>query len=101
MNNWLGLLSLLGPASIAVALFVLGALSKRLGNVTHAKRYYIGFYVAAFLIVVGLVIRAARVVQEGEPVGQLIVYDLFMAAGVTLGVIITWRYWSWLLAERD
>ena len=31
----------------------------------------------------------------------LVTYHVPMAIGVTIGLIVTWRYWSWLLTERN
>ena len=31
----------------------------------------------------------------------LLVYHLPLATAVTIGLVITWRYWSWLVTERN
>jgi hypothetical protein len=31
----------------------------------------------------------------------LLAYYLPVTIGVTIGLVITWRYWSWLVAERN
>jgi hypothetical protein len=105
--NWSAWLELLGPVSITVALIVIGLLSKRLGNATRAAPHYVGFFVAALLVGISVI---ARIVNLGlnladtealqEP-GWVFLYNGLPALGVTLGVIVAWRYWSWLLAERD
>lgn len=89
------------------ALIVLGLLSHRLGRVTRSKAYYIGFFVSAMLVSVG---AAARLVHLSDRLASttnlhhnivwVLLYNGVPAVGVTLGVIIAWRYWSWLLAER-
>jgi len=102
------IIGLLGQFAIGVALIVLARLSKRLGKVTHARRYYIGNYIAAFLIVLGGVLRLYFITQGVDALrapNQNMLYTLFSdglsAIGITLGLIVTWYYWSWLLAERD
>jgi hypothetical protein len=101
VDSWSGVLSLLGPASIAITLAVLGLLSRRLGGVTHAKPYYRGFYVAAFLVAVSVPLRLMAL-SSGQPDSALhFLYNALIATGVTIGVVVAWRYWSWLLAERD
>jgi hypothetical protein len=106
--DWTGALSLLGPLSIGSALIVLGWLSRRLGEVTRDTSYYRGFYLAAGLVSVGVVARLANLGYGAEAAARLhrnllwvLLYHGVPALGVTLGVIIAWRYWSWLLAERD
>ncbi|MBZ0281470.1 MAG: hypothetical protein K8L97_12080 [Anaerolineae bacterium] len=107
MFDWTGLLSLIGMASIAVALVVLGLLSKRLGSVTRSPRYYRGFYFAAALVVVSVMARFLNIGRGPSAAAELaaeplwvMLYIGFPAIGITLGVVIAWRYWSWLLAER-
>jgi hypothetical protein len=107
MVDWWGLFGVIGYVSIAVALVVLGLLSKRLGSVVRMPRYYLGFYLAALLMAISILARllnighgdvlAARLSEN--PVAVLLYVGL-PAIAITLGVIVAWRYWSWLLAER-
>lgn len=99
------LLGLFGPLSFAVALLVMGALSKRLGAQTHARPYYVGFYAAALLMLVSIAAQvfylfSGQVASKGDLLWLLLDEGL-PAIAVTIGVILAWRYWSWLLAERD
>ncbi len=96
-------LGLLGPLSLVILLLVVGLLSKRLGEQTHAKPYYLGFYVAALLV---LISAAARILDNAldvpaDDLRWIIVEDGLPALALTIGILIAWRYWSWLLAERD
>jgi hypothetical protein len=107
MFDWTGLVGVVGPTAVVVALVVLGSLSKRLGSVTRTPRYYRGFYIAAALMLVSII---ARVVNIGRGVSEaaylsesptwVLFYIGFPAVAYTLSVVIAWRYWSWLLAER-
>jgi hypothetical protein len=99
---------LLGYFAVIVALIVLARLSQRLGHVTHARPYFIGHYVAAGLISLSLLIRLYFITQGTESLrasSPTVLYTLITdglpAVGVTLGLVVTWYYWSWLLAERD
>jgi hypothetical protein len=33
--------------------------------------------------------------------GWVLLYNGLPALAVTLGLFVAWRYWSWLLAERN
>lgn len=100
-----GLFGLVSMLSIAVALLVLGLLSKRLGQVTRAPRYYRGLYAAAVLVIISLLFRLQNVIQLRIPATDdpvtVIIYSGLPAIALTISLIIAWRYWSWLLAERS
>jgi len=106
--DWLGLFGVLGMASISLCLMVMGALSRRLGRVTKAKSYFWGFYFSAILVFIGVIARLAHL---GEPATRQIslsndltwvmLYNGAPSLGITLGLVFAWRYWSWLLAERN
>jgi len=99
-----GLFALVGLFSIVVALVVLGLLSRRLGQVTRAPRYYIGFWLSAALLLVSLIYRLFNLLQSHIPLpddpGAVILY-IGLPFALTISLIIAWRYWSWLLAERS
>ncbi len=97
------LLGSLGPVSIMILLVVIGLLSKRLGEQTHAKPYYLGFYVAALLMLISAATRILSAILNvpDDDIRWIVVEDGLPALALTMGVLIAWRYWSWLLAERD
>lgn len=102
------LLGLLSYFALACAMIVLARLSRRLGHVTHAKPYYWLFYLASAFIGGALGIRFYFITQIDPSLGAIndnlvytLVSDALLASGVTLGLIVAWYYWSWLLAERD
>jgi energy-coupling factor transporter transmembrane protein EcfT len=108
MFDWTGAFGTLGMASIAVTLFVMGTLSQRLGRVTKAPLYYIGFYVAAALVGLGVIARIIHLnddVTAGAELHEralwILLYNGGPVAGITTGLFFAWRYWSWLLAERS
>ncbi len=93
------LLSALGPISVCLALVIMGMLSQRLGSVIKMPAYYRWFFVAAGLTGVS---AAARLLAVSEITDTLaLVCTLTFALGVTLGVVVAWRYWSWLFGERS
>lgn len=92
------LLGLIGPASIIVALVVLALLSERLGAVTKRAPIYRWFFVSVALI--GISIVARLIAPDALDYRAALLYDIPLAVGLTLAVVIAWRYWSWLLSER-
>lgn len=107
MNDTALLLNLVGYASIAFALLVLGRLSQRLSNVTRAPAYYIGIYSASVFLLLGRIAYTVMLLQAPEWVferrGEFLLVLLgsgLPAIGITISLVIVWYYWSWLLAER-
>ena len=105
MASLASVLAGLGMIAVAILLTVLGLLSRRLGRVTRASPTYIFSFVAAFFILVGVGGRfwvfLHPMATEYDSVVWILVYNGAPAFGLTLGVIVAWHYWSWLLAERD
>lgn len=102
--GWASAVGLLGPLGVAVMLLVLAGISRRLGRVTRAARYYVLFILAALLILIGLGVRllpppAPEALRADA--GLLMLYTGLPALGVSLGLFAAWHYWSWLLAERN
>lgn len=99
-------LGFIGLLSVMYMLFILADLSRRFGSVTKMKPYYRGFYVAMGLVALAII---ARVIQSSlqlssgakpyHPGLYLLTYHLPFALAVTLGAVITWRYWGWLFRE--
>ena len=108
MWDWSGAFGVLGMVSIVTTLILLGRLSKRMARATKTPAYYIGFYVAAVFVFVGVSVRLINLTESVAPTADLhhnivwvLLYNGAPALGVTLGVVFAWRYWSWLLAERS
>jgi hypothetical protein len=95
-------LSLLGPFSVLIVLVVVALLSSRLGAVTRRPPLYRWLFVSAALIGVALTFRVASMDEAGRLVGYAsLVYDVPVIMALLLGVVVVWRYWGWLLYERD
>src|SRR5258708_37972110 len=103
MDAILSLLGLIGPASIIVALIVVALLSQRLGAVTKRAALYRWFFVSAALVCIGIIWRIFGLIIPNMPARDLdatLFYDIPLAAGLVIAVLVCWRYWSWLLSER-
>jgi hypothetical protein len=105
------ILGSLGLVSLVAALVILAQFSKKLGAVTKMRAFYSGYYVAASMVSVAVVVRFIRVSVFWAPPGSvpslltsstfyLFLYHLPLTLGLGLGLLITWHYWSWLLKER-
>jgi hypothetical protein len=104
-------LSIFGIISVMYLFYALARLSDRLGSVQKMSPIYRLYYVAiAFLAISALaqllIIHASlssSIVPAWlvSPWMTLITYHLSMTVGVTIGLIVSWRYWSWLVYHRD
>jgi hypothetical protein len=111
MAAFVTLLSPLGPLSLIFLFYILARLSEKLGAVTRMPPYYRWFWVGIVFLVVGVISQLVRLSvsfsgQSGHwllnsPGFYLVTHHLPMAIGITIGLAVTWRYWSWLLTERD
>lgn len=102
------LFGLVGTLGIALMLLALGKLSRRLGEATSAPPHYRGFYAGALCVFLSATAQGANLVLQVAPPDAIarstwwvIIYNGLPAAGITLGLMYAWRYWSWLLAERN
>ncbi len=106
-----GILGTAGLGSLAIMLLILARFGYKLGAVTKMRPYYQGYYIAIGLVIIAFVTRSIRVsvfwappdmipAVLNDPIFYLCAYHLPLALGLSLGLIITWRYWSWLLKER-
>lgn len=101
-----GWLSLIAPLAVLIMMITLAFLSRRFGSVTQAKPYYWGFFVGAVFVILAAAARGYILWLEHhrelyDNTVWTLIYNGLMAAGVITGLISAWRYWSWLLAERD
>jgi len=105
------ILGTFGTLSIIILFYIMAKLSERFGSVIKMPPIYRYFYVVILILLVSymtnlLVVRTI-IAPEDSPVWLaapwflLLAYHLPMAIGVTIGLIVTWRYWSWLITERN
>lgn len=89
--------------------YILARLSERLGSVERMAAIYRYYYVALVFLAVGYIAQllVARVNFTPatfptwllSPWFTLLAHDIPLAAGVTIGIGVTWRYWSWLFNQ--
>jgi predicted tellurium resistance membrane protein TerC len=102
LNNLLALLGIVGPVAIMIALVIMALLSQRLGAVTKRPPLYRWFYVSVALVGISMILRVVSLDVPDlleHDYATAILHDVLMAAGLSLALIVTWRYWSWLLHE--
>jgi hypothetical protein len=96
--------ALIAPIAVAFAMLVMAELCRRLGMAMRAPRYYVGFYAAALMMVISGGARYFTVLVPPPPGDaewwRLALLNGLPALAMTLAVMLAWRYWSWLLAER-
>ena len=90
-------LGVVGPASVAVMLWVLGRFSNRMHHILQGRTYYYGYYLAAALVAAAALLRLPVMFRTDWAVA----YAALMVMGCGLGAMMSWRAWSWLLAERE
>jgi len=104
-------LSALGLLALTYMLYILASLSQRLGAVIRMRPYYRGFYLSIALTLIAFVAHLMRssvllAPEEGPPllnntIFYLLAYYLPLTLAVTISLVVAWRYWGWLLQERD
>ncbi|MBI5959361.1 MAG: hypothetical protein HY866_11540 [Chloroflexi bacterium] len=102
------LLSASAPLALMVILWVMAQISRRFGEVTHRPPLYRGFYVALGLMFFPLVVRLLSIGQSEPKLREsghnslgALAHDIPLAVGITLAVVIAWRYWGWLVYARE
>ncbi len=110
MNLEISLFGTLGTLSIIFLFYILARLSERLGTVQRMDARYRYYYVALLFLAIGyvahLLVVRVNITPESfphwlaSPWFLLFAHYLPLTVGVTLGLIITWHYWSWLVMEQ-
>jgi hypothetical protein len=108
LNDVFILLSAAAPLALMLLLWVMAQISRRFGEVTHRPPLYRGFYVAGGLMIFPLGVRLLAIGLTENKQGDLggnsleaLFHDLPFALGLTLAIIIAWRYWGWLIYARE
>ncbi len=96
MNTGIELLDSASFILFALILYILSILSRRLGEVMGMKRYYYLYYAGISFVLLGSIVRTLSLAEFEY--SHLLGYALF-AAGLTLGLIATIKYWGWLIKE--
>lgn len=104
MRPMLVLISTVVPIAIMVMMLVLGELSRRLGSVLKKGQSHRWFYLAAGLQIISIIVRLLHIDRMENETGDTVaalVYIVPLTLGITLGLVITWRYWGWLVYASD
>ncbi len=110
MRITIAILGTMGLASTFLVLLILAHLTQKWEAVTRQRSYYPLLYVAAALVGLALMARLVRIgylepdqcpqwLLDPDSIFYLLLYHVPMAIGVTIGIIVTWRNWKWLLKE--
>lgn len=87
----------LGPAALGITVVLLGRFTQRMVRLNRSPRYHVWHYAAG----AGLLLAAgARLLGRPPEEPLALLYPLLLASSLTLCAVVTWRAWSWLLAER-
>lgn len=110
MINVFSFLGIVSSLSILTLFFVLFKLSERFGSVVKMKPFYRQYYLALIFSGIGLLTHIFIVFASLQPETAptiinsswflLVAYHLPLAIGVSIGLFVTWRYWSWLVTEK-
>ena len=99
MNGLPGLLALVGPMSLIVALLVTALLSQRLSlALPHQKRYR-WLLVSLGVATLGFSLRLLGLFGLLGSDIALLTYTMVTAVALTIAVPVAWGYWGWLLGE--
>ena len=93
--------SVSGLAAVMVVLYILAALSRRLGAVTKMKPYYRGFYaaIAGIAFAIGVAILRQPIMPSDLSVYLFLFYLPLLLSGI-ISLVVAFRYWGWLFRER-
>ena len=108
----MALFGTLGTLSIGLLLYILAKLSERFGTVIKMKPIFRYYYVAAGLVVVSFIaqvifarLQMTGAISEAERTPLfwwlLTLYYAPLIFALSIGLFVTWRYWSWLVTERE
>lgn len=87
----------LGDFGLGVALLMLGLFTRRMARLNRQAPYHRTYYLAALGVWMAAGLRLFSPNLESV---LLLTYAALFAASTTISAVVTWRAWSWLLAER-
>jgi len=103
-------LGTLGLLAVIYLLYILARLSERLGSVEKMVPRYRYYNLAIAALLIGFVAQILAIQAKtgawalpawvAAPWFLLVGYQIPVAVGVTIGLVVTWQYWSWLITEK-
>jgi hypothetical protein len=107
----ISILGTVGTLSVIILLFVLARLSERFGSVVKMRPLYRYYFVSLFLVLVSatthiLAASADSMATDNpswltNPWFLLLAFHLPLTVAVSIALYVTWRYWGWLITERN
>jgi len=106
----MSLLGTVGTLSLIILFFILAKLSERFGSVVRMSPLYRYYYLSLLLALISATVQVLAVRAETvttipvwitAPWFLLLAYYIPLAIAVTIGIYVTWHYWSWLITERN
>ncbi len=111
MIAMISLLGTLGVFSLVILFYILAKLSERFGSVIRMKPLYRYYYVALVFLIIGCITQLLVALAVSAPQNISIwfvdpwflfaAYHLPLTIAVSIGLVVTWRYWSWLVTEQN
>lgn len=103
-----------------VLFYILAKLSERFGSVLKMPPLYKWYSLAQLFLGIALVAHLLQAIafvagspvmhgqptsgslwyQPANPAFSILFYQFPLAIGLTVGLVITWKYWGWLITER-
>lgn len=108
MTPLITIFSATATLSLVIVFHILAKLSKQFGSVLKMPDYYKGYYLAealgsiAFLMHLWQASLFLSPPPSAEPIWAILgLYHLPLALALTIALVITWKYWSWLFIEKE
>lgn len=112
LTTFMAPLSSMALISLLYVISLLITVSQRLGAMTKMKPYYRWLYISGLCVAVALLIRLQRTsvflapgvhtpLLLNSPVFDLALYYLPLSVGLTIALVVTVRYWGWLLQSQS
>lgn len=111
MTPLITIFSATATLSLVIVFHILAKLSRQFGRVLKMKDYYKGYYFAEVLGGIAFImhlLQASLLLSGSKPtlsgyhsIALLGFHHLPLALAVTIAIIITWKYWSWLVIEKE
>ena len=77
-------------------LYILGVISKRLGETMGLRKYYYLYYLGIFFTLFGsiIMVQSFDILENTKLFGYIC-----FSIGLTMGFIASVKYWGWLIKE--
>ena len=94
-------LGIFSTLAIMLLFYIMAKLSERFGVVIRMKPIYQYYYVAMGLTAISFITQLLAATVEFSLWVIVLAYHLPLSISVSIAAVITWRYWCWLVTERD